>query len=271
MLEEIKLGSWLFNPADFLLIAGPCVIESEETTLAIAEKLQQIAAKKKIKLIFKASFDKANRTSLEAYRGLGFKQGLEILTKIKNKLSLPILTDIHLPEQAEVVAQVADVLQIPAFLCRQTDLLLAAAHTGKAVNIKKGQFMAPTDMQYVVEKIAKLNNKLLITERGFTMGYNNLVVDMRSLAILNKLGYPVIFDATHSVQLPGGGEQSGGEREFIPVLARAATAVGINGIFLETHPEPDKALSDKASMLPLSEVSDLLEQLSKLNQVVKSC
>lgn len=246
-----------------LLIAGPCVIEDPDTTLAIAARLQQMTSAQNIPFIFKASYDKANRTSLQAYRGPGLKAGLEVLAHIKQVLNVPVLSDIHTPDQAAEAAAVLDVIQIPAFLCRQTDLILAAAATGKPVNIKKGQFVAPADMAHAVEKARRGGcPTVLLTERGHAFGYNNLVVDFRSIAIMQGLNCPVIFDATHSVQLPGGGDAcSGGQREFIPLLARAAMAVGANGLFMEVHPEPEQARCDGPNSFKLDDLPPLLAQL----------
>ncbi len=269
MSNPAAMGKLRLDPAKFLLIAGPCVIESEELTLSLARDLKILAEERNIELIFKASFDKANRSSLKSYRGPGFEPGLRILQRIRQEEKVPVLTDVHSPEQAEAAGEFVDGLQIPAFLSRQTDLLLAAARTGKVVNIKKGQFMAPQDMGRVIEKVASINKNILVTERGYTFGYNNLVADMRSLAILRRFGYPVIFDATHSVQLPGQGDQSGGEREFVPVLARAAAGAGIDGIFIETHPEPEQALSDSAVMIKFDELPGLLDEVLAVHRAVQ--
>ncbi|MGN6387323.1 MAG: 3-deoxy-8-phosphooctulonate synthase [Verrucomicrobiota bacterium] len=253
------------------LIAGPCVIESEKLCFEIAAFLQKECAELGITYIFKASYDKANRSSSASFRGPGMDEGLKVLSKIREKFKLPVLTDIHGEDQVEPAAKVADVLQIPAFLCRQTDLIRAAVRSGKIVNIKKGQFLAPQDMRQVVTKAAGAGGKmLLLTERGTTFGYNNLVADMRSIPIMQQFGYPVIFDATHSVQLPGGaGDRSSGQREFAPVLAKAAVAAGVNGLFIETHPEPDKALSDGPNMVPLAEMPGLLRKLVKIQEIVQ--
>lgn len=251
-----------------LLIAGPCVIENLELCLLVAEKMKAVSEKLGYNYIFKASYDKANRTAGTSFRGDGLESGLKVLQAVKEKIGVPILTDIHLPEQAALVAQVADVLQIPAFLCRQTDLLIAAGKTGKTINVKKGQFMAPEDMAYAVEKIASvLNNNVLLTERGSSFGYHNLVVDMRSLPIMRQFA-PVIFDVTHSVQMPGAeAGKSGGKREFAPYLAKAAAAVGVDGFFIETHPEPEKALSDGPNMIPLQEMEKLLISLLAIRNI----
>ena len=253
------------------LIGGPCVIESEQKVMGIAEKLKRITSDKGVPFIFKASYDKANRTSIKSYRGPQLENGLKILHKIKAELDLPILSDVHKEEEIEPAAEILDILQIPAFLCRQTDLLVKAAQTGKPINVKKGQFLAPWDMKNVVVKLEESgNSNILLTERGATFGYNNLVVDMRSLVLMRDYGYPVVFDATHSLQQPGGqGTKSGGQREMIPDLARGAVAVGCDALFMEIHPDPSKALSDGPNMLKLNLVSDLLEQLVTLDHVVK--
>ena len=254
------------------LIAGPCVIESEALVLSTAERLKAIAAKLAIPFVFKASFDKANRSSLGSFRGLGLEPGLRILERVRDELELPVLTDVHEDTPLDEVAAVVDVLQTPAFLCRQTDFIVAVASQGKPVNLKKGQFLAPWEMQNVVDKARSTGNAaLLVCERGVSFGYNNLVVDMRSLAILRGTGCPVVFDATHAVQLPGArGGVSGGEREHVPVLARAAVAAGIAGLFMETHPNPDAALSDGPNAWPLDRVPALLEQLKAIDALVKS-
>lgn len=253
------------------LIAGPCVIESEKIVRDIAEKLKRITQDLNVPFIFKASYDKANRSSIQSFRGPGLKEGLKILQKIKTDLELPILSDVHKEEEVEPAAEVLDVLQIPAFLCRQTDLLVKAASTGKPVNVKKGQFMAPWDMKNVVNKLEESGNKnILLTERGATFGYNNLVVDMRSLVLMRDYGYPIVFDATHSLQQPGGqGTKSGGQREMVPDLARGAVAVGCDALFMEVHPDPDKALSDGPNMLKLDLLPELLEQLITLDHIVR--
>jgi 2-dehydro-3-deoxyphosphooctonate aldolase (KDO 8-P synthase) len=249
-----------------ILICGPCVIESEEHATMIARRVKEIAAAAGMPAIFKASYDKANRSSAESYRGPGPEEGLRILGRIRESVGIPVLTDIHEPAQAAAAAEVCDVLQIPAFLCRQTDLLVAAGSTGRAVNIKKGQFLAPWDMGNAVEKVAATgNHSILVTERGASFGYNNLVVDMRSFTVLRRFGYPVIFDVTHSVQLPGAtGKASGGQPEFIAPLARAGMAAGVEGIFLEVHEDPAKALSDGANALPLDQLPVLLHTLQRI-------
>ncbi len=248
------------------VIAGPCALESRDVALAVGTRLAEIASRLGFTAIFKSSFDKANRTSLDSFRGPGLDKGLELLAEIKAATGLPVVTDIHLPEQAAPVAEVADVIQIPAFLCRQTDLLVAAAKTGRVVNVKKGQFVAPWDMKNAVGKLRAAGGEAVwLTERGASFGYNNLVVDMRSIPVMRSLGCPVVMDATHSVQLPGGqGTSSGGQREFVPTLARAAIAAGADGVFLETHPEPDKALCDGPNSWPLDDLERLLAGLLKL-------
>jgi 2-dehydro-3-deoxyphosphooctonate aldolase (KDO 8-P synthase) len=254
-----------------VLVAGPCVIESESHALGIAERLAEITKVAQVPFVFKASYDKANRSSAESYRGPGLEEGLQILKKIKDRFSVPILTDIHEASQAAAAAEVADVLQIPAFLSRQTDVLVAAGQTGRAVNLKKGQFLSPWEMANAVEKVAKTgNDRILLTERGASFGYQNLVVDMRSFPILRRTGYPVVFDVTHSVQLPGGeGKSSGGQPEFIEPLARAGAAVGVDGIFLEVHENPAKALSDGTNALPLAELPALLGKLKQIAALVR--
>jgi len=267
LLSGLRLGAG--NP--LFLIAGPCVIESETHTRMMAERIAKIAADAGVPYIFKASFDKANRSSVNSFRGPGLTEGLRILGKIKAEFRLPVLTDIHDASQAVPTAEVADILQIPAFLARQTDLLVAAAKTGRIVNIKKPQFVSPWDMTNVVEKVASTGNRsIILTERGASFGYQNLVVDFRSFPVLQKYGYPVVFDVTHSVQLPGGqGYASGGQPEFIEPLARAGVAAGVDGIFLETHDNPAKALSDGANALPLSELPGLLARLKEISLLVR--
>jgi 2-dehydro-3-deoxyphosphooctonate aldolase (KDO 8-P synthase) len=254
-----------------VLIAGPCVIESEELCFHVASSLKKTCNRLGISFVFKASYDKANRTSAKSFRGPGVDAGLEILANVRKKFEVPILTDVHSEDQTTHAAAVADILQIPAFLCRQSDLVAAAVQTGKIVNLKKGQFLSPLEMGQVVDKAKQAGGKrLLVTERGTTFGYNNLVADMRSLPIMRTFGFPVIFDATHSVQLPGGGgDKSSGQRQFAPVLARAALAAGADGIFLETHPQPDSALSDGPNMIPLDEIPSLLASLLKIYSAVR--
>jgi 2-dehydro-3-deoxyphosphooctonate aldolase (KDO 8-P synthase) len=267
-VKKINLG----NKLPLTLIAGPCQIESRDHCHMIASKIKEITSKLNIGFIFKSSFDKANRTSLKSARGIGLDKSLSIFEYIAKDLDLPILTDVHTEEQCKVVSKVVDIIQIPAFLCRQTDLLVAAAKTKKVINIKKGQFLAPWDMKNVIKKIEDSgNDKILITERGVSFGYNTLVSDMRSLPILSELGYPVVYDATHSVQQPGGkGDSSGGERQFVSSLSRAAVAVGISTIFLETHDNPDKAPSDGANMIPLKSLENLLKNLTAIDKIIKS-
>ena len=271
MLE--KLWDEITHPekGPIFLIAGPCVIESETHTLGIAEVLKTITEALEIPFIFKSSFDKANRTSMKSYRGPGLDEGLRILSRVRSELGIPVLTDIHESWQAEPVAEVVDVIQIPAFLCRQTDLLVAAGKTGRIVNIKKGQFMAPWDMKHAVEKVRSTGNeKVMVTERGTIFGYNNLVVDFRSLVWMRSLGVPVVYDATHSLQRPAGqGGMSGGDRELIAPLARAAAGVGVNGFFMEVHDQPEKALSDAATQFPLTELPVLLTQLLEIDTVTR--
>jgi 2-dehydro-3-deoxyphosphooctonate aldolase (KDO 8-P synthase) len=267
---DFEIGSVRVGSPSLFLIAGPCVIESETHARFMADAIQRIAADLNLPYIFKASYDKANRTSVTGFRGPGLEEGVRILRRIAEATGLPVITDVHQPDDCERVAEAVDVLQIPAFLCRQTDLLLAAAKTGRAVNIKKGQFVAPWDMSYAVEKVTGAGNpRVLLTERGFSFGYNNLVVDMRSLAIMRKLA-PVVFDGTHSVQTPSSaGGQSGGQPEFIPVLARAAAAAGVDGVFLEVHDDPANAKSDGANALNLKHLRQLLESLLDIHRVVQ--
>ncbi len=253
-----------------ILIAGPCVIESEKLCLIVAKSLREICRKLRITYIFKASYDKANRTSSKSFRGPGLKNGLRVLAKVRREVGVPVLTDVHTEQEAETAAEVVDVLQIPAFLCRQTDLIHAAVRTGRIVNLKKGQFLSPVEMGQVVAKAAEAGEKrFMVTERGTTFGYNNLVADMRSIPIMRQFGLPLIFDATHSVQLPGGGgDKSAGQREFAPVLARCAVAAGADGLFIETHPNPDAALSDGPNMIPLAEMAGLLQQICAVRKAV---
>ena len=269
----IKCGNLnISNSKKITLIAGPCQLENEEHAISVADKLKKITQKIGIGLIYKTSFDKANRTSLKGKRGAGLEKSLPIFDKIRKDVGIPVLTDIHSIEQCHKVSPHVDILQIPAFLCRQTDLLVAAANTGKIINVKKGQFLAPWDMVNVTKKIEDSGNKnILVTERGASFGYNTLVSDMRSLPIMAKIGYPVVFDATHSVQQPGGmGDKSGGQREFVEHLSRAAVAVGVAAIFMETHPDPDNAPSDGPNMVPLSEMENLLTQLVAIDKLVKN-
>lgn len=270
--EIIQASNIRIGDGNLAIIAGPCVIESAAATLEIAAALNEIASRLNLPLIFKASYDKANRTSLRSYRGPGLAAGLEILARVKNEVGLAVLSDVHQVAEVAPAAEVLDILQIPAFLCRQTDLLTAAAKTGKAVNVKKGQFLAPWDMKPVVEKVFSTgNHNLLLTERGAGFGYNNLVVDFRSLPILKGLGCPVVLDVTHSVQLPGGqGHCSGGQREFIPYLARAGVAVGVDGLFMEVHPDPDVARCDGPNTLPLRQVEWLWRELKDLHDFLRT-
>ena len=269
----VKCGKLsISNTSQFTLIAGPCQLENERHAINVAEKLKEITEEHKIGLIYKTSFDKANRTSIKGKRGVGLENSLPVFDKIRKNLNIPVLTDIHTIDQCQVVSKHVDILQIPAFLCRQTDLLVAAAKTGKIINVKKGQFLAPWDMINVTKKIEESgNNNILVTERGVSFGYNTLVSDMRSIPIMAKNGYPVVFDATHSVQQPGGmGDKSGGQREFVEYLARAAVAVGVAAGFMETHPDPDNAPSDGPSMVPLSKMSSLLKQLVEIDKLIKN-
>jgi 2-dehydro-3-deoxyphosphooctonate aldolase (KDO 8-P synthase) len=269
--KDAAIWKALTVPRRLFLIAGPCVVESEKLCLQVAAALKETCGSMGIFYVFKASFDKANRTSSETFRGPGLEAGLETLAKVRAKIGVPVLTDIHNESQAAIAAGVADILQIPAFLCRQTDLIEAAAVTGRILNLKKGQFLSPAEMGQVIKKARRAGaRRILVTERGTTFGYNNLVADMRSIPIMRRFGFPVVFDATHSVQLPGGGgDKSGGQREFAPVLARAALAAGANGIFLETHPQPDRALSDGPNMTPLSDMPRLLAGLLKVFNAVR--
>jgi 2-dehydro-3-deoxyphosphooctonate aldolase (KDO 8-P synthase) len=271
--RSIKIGTVeIGNHLPLVLIAGPCQLESRDHAFMMAGRLKEIAQRLGLGLIYKTSFDKANRTSLSGKRGLGLLKGLSIFADLRKQLSLPILTDVHEPAQCAEVAEAVDVLQIPAFLCRQTDLLIAAAKTGRAVNVKKGQFLAPWDMKNIVAKLeGSGNSNIILTERGASFGYNTLVSDMRSLPLMAETGYPVVFDATHSVQQPGGqGTSSGGEREFVPVLARAAVAVGVAGVFIETHQDPDRAPSDGPNMVPLKDMEALLRRLMEFDRLAKS-
>jgi 2-dehydro-3-deoxyphosphooctonate aldolase (KDO 8-P synthase) len=267
-VDDIQIGVG----APLAIIAGPCVIEDADTTIEIAAFLKSLAHELALPFIFKASFDKANRTSIDSFRGPGISEGLRILARVKKELGVKVLSDVHESTQMAQAADVLDAIQVPAFLCRQTDFLLAAARTGKPINVKKGQFMAPWDMVPVVQKIQSSGNpNILLTERGAMFGYNNLVVDFRSIPIMQATGCPVIFDATHSVQLPGGkGQSSGGQREFAPLLAKAAVAAGADGIFLEVHPDPDKALCDGPNSLPLTDLRGLLSQLKAIHQVTRA-
>lgn len=265
-IQEVELGG-----CDLFIIAGPCVIESESHCLFLAEQLKRVTASLRVPFIFKASYDKANRTSLHSYRGPGLEEGLRILERVKREIGVPILTDVHEVNQVAAAREVADILQIPAFLCRQTDLLIAAGQSGRAVNIKKGQFLAPWDMRHAIEKVTSTGcERVIVTERGTSFGFNNLVVDMRSFPILRRWGYPVVFDVTHSLQLPGGQDtRSGGLSEFIEYLARAGVACGVDGLFMEVHDRPEAALSDGPNALPLSRLAPLLESVKAIHELVK--
>ncbi|GBQ31788.1 3-deoxy-8-phosphooctulonate synthase [Gluconacetobacter sacchari] len=268
----LKIGDLAVgNDRPFVLIAGPCQIESESHTMEMAEALCAIAQETGVGLIYKSSFDKANRTSIGAQRGVGMARGLEILARVRERFGVPVLTDVHAAEQCATVAQAVDILQIPAFLCRQTDLLLAAGETGSAINVKKGQFLAPWDMKNVAAKIASTGNeRIMLCERGTSFGYNTLVNDMRGLPIMAETGYPVVYDATHSVQQPGGlGGSSGGQREYAPILARAALAIGVAAVFIETHQDPDHAPSDGPNMIPIREMKPLVERLARYDRLTK--
>jgi 2-dehydro-3-deoxyphosphooctonate aldolase (KDO 8-P synthase) len=270
MVQPVRIGESVLGDGSLGLIAGPCVIESLELCVEVGAAMKEIAARLGLPYIFKASFDKANRTSVGSRRGLGMNAGLEVLATVRQRLGVPVLTDIHQPDQAAPVSAAVDILQIPAFLARQTDLLLAAARTGKPVNVKKAQFMAPWDMSSVVEKLTSAGNRqILLTERGTCFGYNNLVVDFRSLPLMRRLGYPVVYDATHSLQLPGAaGNASGAQREFAPDLLRAAVAVGCDALFMEVHPDPDRAWSDAAAQLPLASAAALLEEVVAIHRAL---
>lgn len=272
-MPRVEINSIEIGPGrPLVLIAGPCVLEGEQETLEIGRELKRITRRLKMPFIFKASYDKANRTSIDSYRGPGLKKGLAILEKVKEKLGVPILSDVHGQEEIEEAGEILDIIQIPAFLCRQTDFISAVSRTGKAINIKKGQFLAPWDVKNIIEKITRYHNqRILITERGTSFGYNNLVVDMRSLVIMAKFGYPIIFDATHSVQLPGGkGNASAGDREFISYLSQAAAAVGLDGLFLEVHPRPDKALCDGPNSIALNKLEPLLKIIIRIDKLIKN-
>lgn len=273
MVKQVHISSSTMaaNDRPFVLLAGPCQIESRDHTMMMAEKLAEMTSRLEIPLVYKSSFDKANRTSLAGKRGVGLEEGLKILAEVKAQFGCPVVTDFHTAEQAAPVAEVADILQIPAFLCRQTDLLVAAAKTGKAINVKKGQFLAPWDMTHVAAKISESgNDNIMLCERGTSFGYNTLVVDMRGLPQMKETGYPVVFDATHSVQAPGGkGGSSGGNRDMVPHLARAAVAIGVAALFIETHQDPDTAPSDGPNMVPLGQMQDLLTTLKAFDELTK--
>ena len=270
-MKTIKLRDFEIGGDKLTIIAGPCAAESQEILDETAKGLKEITKKLGINFIFKSSFDKANRSSIYSYRGPGLDKGLEMLQSVKDKFDLPIVTDIHTPDQAEPVSKVADILQIPAFLCRQTDLLVATANTGKIVNVKKGQFLAPEQMSNIVKKLEECkNNQILLTERGSSFGYNNLVVDYRGIPIMQSFGYPVVFDATHSVQLPGAnGTSSGGDRRYVPVLAKAAVAAGVNALFFEVHPDPENAKSDGPNMIPLDKAEDVFSICKEIFELVR--
>lgn len=271
-MKNLNLRDFAIGDGEFLtVVSGPCIIESEAHALSCAEFLTTLFAKRKVNFIFKASYDKANRSSIHSFRGPGLEEGLKILEKIKKTFGVPVFTDVHSPEEAQEAAEVCDIIQIPAFLCRQTDLVLACARTQVGVNVKKGQFMAPWDIKNVIDKIKSCGNEqILLTERGTSFGYNNLVSDMRSIPIMQQFGYPVLFDATHSAQLPGGlGDRSGGQREFIPTLARAAIASGCNGIYAESHPNPQEAKSDASTVLPFADLPKLLDEWERLYEVIQ--
>ena len=270
-VKSVKVGNVAFGGKRLAFIAGPCVIESVAGTMDLAERLVKLANELNVPLVFKASFDKANRTSVDSYRGPGLSEGLEILREVRDRFDVPVLTDIHEPGQAAEAAEAVDILQIPAFLCRQTDLVVAAAETGKIVNIKKGQFLAPEDMANVIDKVkGSGNDKIILTERGASFGYHNLVADMRSLLVMREFGYPVVFDATHSVQRPGGaGKMSGGDGRWAPALARAAVATGVDGVFMETHVNPAEALSDKANAIAFKDLKRLWKTLIAIHREVR--
>lgn len=269
-MKTLMLNNFEIGNDKLTVLAGPCAIESKEICFETCEKLKEVTSKLDINYVFKASFDKANRSSLDSYRGLGIEEGLKILKEVKETFKVPVVTDIHEPYQADLAAKVADIIQIPAFLCRQTDLLVAAAKTGKIVNIKKGQFLSPYQMKSIAKKVIDSgNDKILITDRGSSFGYNNLVSDMRGIKIIQDMGYPVVFDATHSVQIPGGkGESSGGERQFVPLLAKAAVASGAKALFFEIHPNPSCAKCDGDNMLPVNEAEGLFKTLNEIFKVV---
>lgn len=271
-VKKIKLNDFEIGGDKLTIFAGPCVIENQDLLYEVAETLKEVTQSLGINYVFKSSFDKANRSSLTGFRGLGMEEGLKMLANVKQKFEVPIVTDIHLPDEAKPVSEVADILQIPAFLCRQTDLLLSAGETGKIVNIKKGQFLAPQQMKPLTKKVESTgNSNILLTERGTTFGYNNLVVDMRGLRIMQETGYPVVFDATHSVQLPGANDEStGGDRTFVPLLARSAVAAGVNALFFEIHPEPNKALCDGPNMLALKDAKKVFKMCKEIFDLVRS-
>ncbi len=272
MVNCVKLKNFVIGADKLTILAGPCAIESKDILFKTAEFLKELTNKLDINYVFKASYDKANRSSINSYRGLGIDKGLSLLADVKKEFNVPIVTDIHNPNEAPLAAEVADIIQIPAFLCRQTDLLVAAAKTNKIINIKKGQFLAPSQMKSIANKVVESgNNKITITDRGVTFGYNNLVSDMRAIPIMQEMGYPVIFDATHSVQLPGGcGESSSGERKFVPILAKSATAAGANGLFFEVHPEPDSALCDGPNMINFEQADNIFKICNDIFKLVNN-
>lgn len=265
-IKKVRLNNFIIGSDKLTILAGPCAIESKDILFKTAEYLKKLTDELDINFVFKSSYDKANRSSINSYRGLGIEKGIELLKEVKTEFNVPIVTDIHNPNEADMAKEAADIIQIPAFLCRQTDLLVAAAKTGKIINIKKGQFLAPGQMKSIANKVLESgNDKITITDRGSSFGYNNLVSDMRAIPIIQEMGYPVIFDATHSVQLPGGcGDSSGGERKFVPVLAKAATAAGANGLFFEVHPEPDSALCDGANMINFEQAKEIFTVCNKI-------
>lgn len=272
MVNSVKLRDFQIGEDKLTILAGPCAIESKDILFKTAEYLKQLTTELDINFIFKSSYDKANRSSINSYRGLGMEKGLELLAEVKKEFNVPIVTDIHNPNEAELAAEVADIIQIPAFLCRQTDLLVAAAKTNKIINIKKGQFLAPSQMKSIANKVKESgNNQITITDRGVTFGYNNLVSDMRAIPIIQEMGYPVIFDATHSVQLPGGcGESSSGERKFVPVLAKSAVAAGADGLFFEVHPNPDCALCDGPNMINFEQARNIFKVCNNIFNLIRN-
>lgn len=272
MINKVSLKNFEIGGDKLTILAGPCAIETKDILFKTAEYLKKLTTELDINFVFKSSYDKANRSSINSYRGLGMEKGLELLADVKKEFNLPIVTDIHNPDEADIAAEVADIIQIPAFLCRQTDLLVAAAKTNKIINIKKGQFLAPQQMKSIANKVKESgNDKITITDRGVTFGYNNLVSDMRAIPIIQEMGYPVIFDATHSVQLPGGcGESSGGERKFVPILAKSAVAAGANGLFFEVHPDPDKALCDGPNMVNFEQAKEIFKVCNEIFKLVRN-
>ncbi len=272
MVNKVSLKNFEIGGDKLTVLAGPCAIETKDILFKTAEYLKKLTAELDINFVFKSSYDKANRSSINSYRGLGMEKGLELLAEVKKEFNVPIVTDIHNPDEAAVAAEVADIIQIPAFLCRQTDLLVAAAKTNKIINIKKGQFLAPQQMKSIANKVKESgNDKITITDRGVTFGYNNLVSDMRAIPIIQEMGYPIIFDATHSVQLPGGcGESSGGERKFVPILAKSAVAAGANGLFFEVHPTPDNALCDGPNMVNFEQAKEIFKVCNEIFKLIRN-